>query len=41
MLIAERTQNGRLRQIIKEPQRHGFGRRAETLLEEQMLLGLG
>jgi transposase len=40
MLIAERTQNERLRQIIKELQRHRFGRRAETLPEEQMLLGL-
>jgi transposase len=40
MLIAERTQNERLRQIIKELQRHRFGRRAETLPEDQMLLGL-
>jgi transposase len=40
MLIAERAQNERLRQIIKELQRHRFGRRAETLPEEQMLLGL-
>ncbi len=40
MLIAERTQNDRLRQIIKELQRHRFGRRAETLPEDQMLLGL-
>jgi transposase len=40
MLIAERVQNERLRQIIKELQRHRFGRRAETLPEEQMLLGL-
>ena len=39
MLIAERTQNERLRQIIKELQRHRFGRRAETLPEDQMLLG--
>jgi hypothetical protein len=31
----------RLRQIIKELQRHRFGRRAETLPEDQMLLGLG
>jgi hypothetical protein len=29
MLIAERAQNDRLRQIIKELQRHRFGRRAE------------
>jgi transposase len=40
MLIAERAQNERLLQIIKELQRHRFGRRAETLPEEQMLLGL-
>ncbi len=40
MLLTERTQNDRLRQIIKELQRHRFGRRAETLPEDQMLLGL-
>ena len=40
MLLVERTQNERLRQIIKELQRHRFGRRAETLPEDQMLLGL-
>jgi transposase len=40
MLIAERAQNERLRQIIKELQRHRFGRRAETLPEDQMLLRL-
>jgi hypothetical protein len=40
MLIAERAQNDRLRQIIKELQRHRFGRRAETLPKDQMLLGL-
>src|SRR5450759_1604673 len=40
MLLAERMQNDRLRQIIKELQRHRFGRRAETLPEDQMLLGL-
>src|SRR5438094_5143006 len=40
MLIAERAQVERLRQIIKELQRHRFGRRAETLPEDQMLLGL-
>jgi transposase len=33
-------QNERLRQIIREMQRHRFGRRAETLPEDQMLLGL-
>jgi transposase len=40
MLLAERGESERLRQIIKEPQRHRFGRRAETLPEDQMLLGL-
>src|SRR5260221_3456741 len=40
MLLAERMQNERLRQVIKEMQRHRFGRRAETLPEDQMLLGL-
>jgi transposase len=40
MLIAERVQNERLVAIIKELQRHRFGRRAETLPEDQMLLGL-
>lgn len=29
MLAAERAENERLRQIIKELQRHGFGRRAD------------
>jgi transposase len=40
MLIAERARNERLAQIIKELQRHRFGRRAETLPEDQMLLAL-
>ncbi|MCC6919363.1 MAG: IS66 family transposase [Alphaproteobacteria bacterium] len=40
MLTAERAENERLRQIIKELQRHRFGRRAESLPVEQMLLGL-
>ena len=40
MLLAERARNERLRLIIKELQRHRFGRRAETLPEDQMLLGL-
>jgi transposase len=40
MLLAERCESERLRQIIKELQRHRFGRRAETLPEGQMLLGL-
>ena len=40
MLLAERVQNERLRQIIKDLQRHQFGRRAETLPEDWMLLGL-
>ena len=40
MLLAERARSRRLEQIIKELQRHRFGRRAETLPEDQMLLGL-
>src|SRR5436305_14911850 len=40
MLLAERCESERLRQIIKEMQRHRFGRGAETLPEDQMLLGL-
>ena len=40
MLVAERHENERLRQIIKEMQRHRFGRRAETLPEDQLLLAL-
>ena len=40
MLLAERVRNERLVQIIKELQRHRFGRRAETLPEDQMLLAL-
>src|SRR5256885_3035868 len=40
MLIAERVRNERLLAIIKELQRHRFGRRAETLPEDQLLLGL-
>ena len=40
MLLAERVRSERLVQIIKELQRHRFGRRAETLPEEQMLLAL-
>src|SRR6476619_1082563 len=40
MLLAERCESQRLRQIINELQRHRFGRRAETLPEDQMLLGL-
>src|SRR5438046_6455154 len=40
MLLAERCESERLRQIIREMQRHRFGRRVETLPEEQMLLGL-
>jgi transposase len=37
MLLAERARAERLEQIIKELQRHRFGRRAETLPEDQML----
>ncbi|MET4236383.1 hypothetical protein ABIA85_009698 [Bradyrhizobium sp. LA6.10] len=40
MLLAERHESERLLQIIKELQRHRFGRKAESLPEEQMLLGL-
>ena len=40
MLLAERAESDRLRQIIKELQRHRFGRRAETLPEDQLLLAL-
>src|ERR1700728_537393 len=40
MLLAERMQNERVRQIIKELQRHRVGGRAESLPEDQMLLGL-
>lgn len=39
MPLAERCERERLRQIIQEMQRHRFGRKAETLPEEQMLLG--
>lgn len=40
MLAAREAEIERLRQIIKELQRHRFGRRAETLPEDQLLLGL-
>jgi transposase len=40
MLLAERTRAERLEQIIKEMQRHRFGRRAETLPEDQLVLSL-
>jgi transposase len=40
MLLAERARAERLEQIIKELQRHRFGRRAERLPEDQLLLGL-
>ena len=39
-LVAERVGNERLVQIIKELQRHRFGRRAETPSEDQMPLAL-
>jgi transposase len=38
MVLGARAE--RLEQIIKELQRHSFGRRAETLPEDQLLLGL-
>jgi transposase len=40
MLLAERARAARLEQIIKELQRHRFGKRAESLPEDQLLLGL-
>ncbi|MHB8285558.1 MAG: IS66 family transposase [Caulobacteraceae bacterium] len=40
LLLAERARADRLAQIIKEPQRHRFGRRAETLPVDQLELGL-
>jgi transposase len=40
MLLAREAEIERLRQIIKELQRHRFGRRAESLPEDQLLLGL-
>ncbi|TIP39113.1 IS66 family transposase, partial [Mesorhizobium sp.] len=40
MLLAARVENERLRQIFKELQRYRFGRRAESLPEDQLLLGL-
>jgi transposase len=40
MLLAERVRAERLEQIIRELQRHRFGRRSETLPEDQLLLGL-
>jgi transposase len=40
MLLAERVESERLRQIIRELQRHRFGRRAESLPEEQLQFAL-
>jgi transposase len=40
MLAAREAEIDRLRQIIKELQRHRFGRRAEALPVDQLLLGL-
>ena len=40
MLLAERARAERLEQIINELRRYRFGRRAETLPEDQLLLGL-
>ena len=40
MLIAERMESERLRQIVREFQRHRFGRRAESLAEDQLQLAL-
>ena len=38
--MAREAEIDRLRQIIKELQRHRFGRRAESLPVDQLLLGL-
>lgn len=40
MLVAREAEIDRLHQIIKELQRHRFGRRAESLPLDQLLLGL-
>lgn len=40
MLVEERAENERLRQIIRAMQRHRFGRRAESWPEEQLLLAI-
>jgi len=40
MLLEERAESERLRVIIKALQRHRFGRRAESLPEDQLLLAL-
>jgi len=40
MVLSREAENARLRQIIKELQRHRFGRWAETLPEDLLLLGL-
>jgi transposase len=40
LLIAERMESERLRQIVREFQRHRFGRRAESLSEDQLQLAL-
>ena len=40
LLLEERAENERLRLIIRAMQRHRFGRRAESLPEDQLLLGL-
>lgn len=40
LLVEAQAENERLRQIILAMQRHRFGRRAESLPEDQLLLGL-
>ena len=40
MVLAERARADRLAQMLKEMQRHRFGRRAETLPLEQLEFGL-
>jgi len=39
-LLADQAESERLREIIKELQRHRFGRRAKSLPEEQLQLAL-
>src|SRR5690606_36992995 len=40
MVIAERAESERLREIIKQFNRYRFGRRSETLSEDQLQLAL-
>ena len=40
MVIAERAESERLRQILRQFQRHRFGPRSESLTEDQLRLAL-